>query len=717
MRLLFITLFMAVLIFPGAASPVDVQRDQSMFRGFGSRSDGTDGEKAAIEYIAEVLDEMLIGYERYSLGEGVRGHSFSENLIARIPGSGTGTYILAAPIDDGAFASAILLDVARELLVNPPKHTVVLAFLGAERGDTRFHPYGSRAAAARLQQNGDGFVFYLDGEVVPNFWYFRTGGDGQVAPSWLISAVTEVFSSGFIPFGLRGTDIQVARLGRQGPMGPLKPWLDADFPVILAKGTGAAPAEEYARRVSRLVNALTTIDRLIDGIPETRGTSYVFLRPLSGMIPRIIPELPLVSVLLIVTAILLTAVLTQYRSITLNIRRFAEHWWAWPLIAVLVFLFLFLATLYIEETVLIADFPDLWKSAPGIFIFFKLTIAAALSLNFILITRGLPLPRSPHYYAYAAVVTSGVATLVFMAVDITLAAYSLWTNFTLMLFTATRREGRKAILLLLSIIPYVAGLIVIVGEPYSLVIESMILTRLTGNLILGLLLLPVILSITSMSYWRMHYHRTRHSVLTPAATLALSLSAVVTLFWILNITPYDTDNPQPVGLVDRIDLNTGQRRIEITSPAPIGDVDLILDGVDYSLENLGRNAEVKTPLNRTPLEIRHSSRNFLGRRTVSVTISGEEAPIRLNVELKSSKPFTLHEASMPFSMSPTGTSAAIYIGDNPPFPFTAVFTVNEDADLSINTTATWANPAVPPRVERSDMTPRATRIANLEARI
>jgi hypothetical protein len=45
MRLLFITLFMAVLIFPGAASPVDVQRDQSMFRGFGSRSDGTDGEK------------------------------------------------------------------------------------------------------------------------------------------------------------------------------------------------------------------------------------------------------------------------------------------------------------------------------------------------------------------------------------------------------------------------------------------------------------------------------------------------------------------------------------------------------------------------------------------------------------------------------------------------------------------------------------------------
>ncbi|MDT8298919.1 MAG: hypothetical protein RQ801_11495, partial [Spirochaetaceae bacterium] len=72
MRLLFTALFMAVLIFSTAASPADVQRDQSMFQGIGNRSDGTDGEKAAIEYITEVLDEMQISFERHSLGEGVR---------------------------------------------------------------------------------------------------------------------------------------------------------------------------------------------------------------------------------------------------------------------------------------------------------------------------------------------------------------------------------------------------------------------------------------------------------------------------------------------------------------------------------------------------------------------------------------------------------------------------------------------------------------------
>lgn len=701
-------------IVPLTASSDDVENYRTVLSGFKDRSDGTEGERAAINYIAKFLDENYIPFEHRPLDSGDRGHSFSSNLIATIPGSRPERIVLASPIDGGAYSTALLLELASVLTINPPKHTIVLAFLGAERGETEFHPYGSRLAAEMMSGQEDLFVLYLDSEVVPELWQFQIGGNGTVSPYWLVEKTVQIISSEFIPYRMRGTDIHAARIGLQGDVGPLASWLEADIPSIRLTGEGEAEQREKNRLITRFLSAMRTLDMDFNAIPEEEERTYLFLRPLSNSVPKLIPELPFIGVFLALSAILLTIPLFQLRSIRLNLHRFSRFWWTWPLLFIMVFLFLFLSTLIVEESILLANFPDLWKHAPGIFIFFKLTVTGALALNFILITQGLPLPRSPHFYSYGAVFTVVIFLLVLLALDVTMAIYPLLILVILLVFIITKNVRRKTFLLLLAQVPYLMGAIVVVKEHYYPILHFMLLNRIGANIILTLTLLPLIFGIVSLSYWRIHYQQIRFIIITPAATLTLSLVAISTLIWILGLHPYGPNSPQPVELIDDIDLINGSRKLELNSPGPIGDTVLSLDGIDYALEDIGRTAEIQTQPSIRPLEIDEISRTFLGRRTVAVTIRGDADPSSLELTLHSPSPFTLHEANYPFGMSPTGTTATIYMGANPPFPVVLEFTVNGDAQLNLTAVASWNNPIDPPSVNRTDLEDTILRRARTE---
>ncbi len=705
------------MIFPLTASPRDVEAHSSVLSGFQDRSDGTEGELKAINYIAGFLSENNIPYERLPLDSGDRGHSFSSNLIATIQGSRSERIIFAAPIDDGAYSTALLLELASDLKINPPKHTIILAFLGAERGETEFHPYGSRLAAEMFGGREDLFVIYLDSEVVPDLWRFQIGGNGTVSPYWLVEKTAQVISSEYIPYRMRGTDIHAARLGLQGDVGALASWLEAGIPSIRLAGEGKAEQGKEDRLITRFLTAMKTLDRDFDALPDEDERTYIFLRPLSSSAPKLIPELPYIGVFLAISVILLITPLFQLRKIRLNLKRFARFWWTWPLLFILVFLFLFLSTLIVEESILLANFPDLWKHAPGIFIFFKLAVTGALTLNFILITQGLPLPRSPHFYSYGAIFSSILFLLVLMALDVTMAFYALLVIIILLLFTISKNVQRKIPLLILAQLPYLIGAVVVVKEPYYPILQYMLLNRISANIILTLTLLPLIFGIVSLSYWRIHYQRIRLIIVTPAATLTLSLMAIITLIWILGLHPYGPGSPQPVILIDDIDLVKGSRKLELSSPGPVGDAVLSLDGIDYALEDIGRKAEIQTQPSIIPLKMEETSRTFLGRRTVAVTIRGDDAPSSLEISLHSLSPFTLHEANYPFGMSPSGTNAIIYLGANPPFPLDLRFTVNGDAKLVLRAVASWKNPIDPPSVNRTDLEDTIIRRARAEIRL
>ena len=676
--------------------------------------EGTQGEKDAFNAAAEYLDSLGISYIRRSLGESGRGHSFSEILTAVVPGTSSDRFILAAPMESGDYAAALLLATASRLAADMPKHTVELNFLGGERGRTPFHPYGSRMAAAGVSNHSETFALYIDARQAPETWRLGIGGEGVITPFGLVRELLRVMEGASIPHRIREADIHLAHLGLQDEQGPLSVWLEAGIPAISLKGSGTVPESIGDAQMERMVDALAELDKKMSRIPGDWENIYAYIRPFKAIPAVFIDEMSYVTGLLILFALLLIIVLAQSRRVRLNFRRFARFWWTLPLLFFTVFLFLFLAALFIEEAGLLADFPTLWTHAPGTFVFFKITVAVSITLIFILIARGLPLPRNAHFYSYSAVITAGLFTLVSSALDITLTSYALWTNLAFLLFTVSRSLRLKLLFLAAALLPYAAWLAVILYQPYTAVLEFLLLNRINGSLVLTLMLLPFVLAVTSLNYSRSHRNSKSSRLITHAAILISSLSAVLTLFWIVRLTPYGPGSPQPVTLVDRIDMVRGERRLMLSSPGPLGGAELILDGIAYRLEDIGRRTEIRTPLNRTPLEIRGDSRRFLGRRTIRVRISGEANPGELTLRLRSEKPFTIHDAGMPFEIASSGTAADIFVGGNPPFPFEFQFTVNGDAELVLSARGVWNDPEDAPSVNREDVLVRTRRSAYTE---
>jgi len=710
-----LAILVSITILPNAAAIVDIEANQAYFMSLGSRTDGTAAERLALEHIAESLDALGITYSRESLDSGERGHSFSENITARIPGSRSGQYMLATPIDGGAFSSALLLEMAKELTINRPKNTVTLLFLGAEKGDTHFHPYGSRLALRELIQIEDSFALYLDSDEIPRVWDIEIGSNRTINPSWFVEGVINTLTSEDVPFSLRLTDILVTRLGLKNDTILPETWLDVGIPTISLVGSGFTEADEYVGHTRRLLSALLSLDYIFEEVPSAWESTYLLISSISNMDSFIVHESIYVTVFLAITAALMVVLLVWIRNVKLNMKRFVRYWWTLPLLLAIVFLFLFLSTLLVEGALLLSGFPKLWENSPGTFVFFKLTMAATLSLMFILVTNGLPLIRNPHFYSYAAIGAAGLTFFISIALDITVAAYSLWTIVNLLMFISTRDSRLKTVFLLLSVIPHVVGLVLL--EPHSNIIESLLLSRISGNLVISLLLFPIVLAIASLNYWSSHYLGRHNSILIPAATITLSLTAIITLIWIIKLSPYDEGNPQPVHLIDDTDLSNGERHIQVSSPGSIGLASILANEKVYRLAGSKRTEKIQIPLGELPLNIATSTESFLGRRTILVTIGGEENPKKIDVALQSDSPFTLHSANFPFEMRPSGTFANIFIGNYPPFPITLQFTVNEDAQLKLSIDGFWADPESPRLINRPDLDVTSARKVHQESEL
>jgi len=682
MRFLIAILF-SLTILSNSEAISDIEANFAYFINLGSRADGTAAERLALDHIAEYLDSLGIAYSRKTLDSGDRGHSFSENIIVGIPGSRSGQYILATPIDGGAFSTALLLQMAKELIINPPRNTVTFLFLGAEKGTTRFHPYGSRLALRELTRKENTFALYLESDEIPHTWDTEIGSNRVISPSWFVEGLIDALSSENIRFSLELIDVLVTRMGLKNSTSLPETWLDAGIPTISLVGLGLA--EEQAAYTRRFLSALLALDYIFEEIPSSWESTYLLISSVSNS--YIIKEAIFVTAFLTVAAIFIVVILIWIRNIKLNIKRFARYWWTLPFLLAIVFLFLFLSTLLVEVALLLSGFPDLWENSPGIFVFFKLTIAATLSTMFILAIHGLPLIRNPHFYSYAAIGAAVLTFLIFIAFDITVAAYSLWIIINLLIFISTRNSKLKIVFLILSVIPHIVGLVLL--EPYSSIIESLLLSRISGNLVISLLLFPLILAMASLNYWNSRYSRRHSNTLIPAAAFILSLTVIITLIWIVRLNPYNENNPQPVHLIDDIDLSNSERSIQISSPGPIGLASILVGGRIYQLNGSERTEKIQIPLEAPPLNISRSVQTFLGRRTISVTIGGREKPKRIEVALQSDSPFTLHSANFPFEMKPSGTLADIFIGNYPPFPITLQFTVNDDAKLSLIVNGFW----------------------------
>ncbi len=668
----------------------------------------------AFDAVASRLDALDIHYERHRLDTQRRGHSYSEIIEATIPGASDDRYILASPMEQGAFSTALLLEVAENLIISSPRHSVTLFFLGGERGNTAFHPYGSRYAIESIQPDSEAFAIYIVAETMPETWEVKIGGNGVVAPYWFTKALINSVVSGSVPHRFESADIHVANLGLQGDTGSYSQWWEEGLPTIAFQGRGSGGEDDAAISINRFIRVLLDIDRLVTRNDREQESIYIYAHPFERMKPLFIRELPFVIIFLGIISILVVSILLHYRSVYLNFKRVSKYWWNWPLQFFLVFLYFVLGTLLIEEILRLKDFPSLWIYSPGTFLFFKFIFIGVFSMNFIMFFHGLPLPRTPHFYSYAAVMTSYLLTLAVIPLDITLASSSLWASCALSLFTIIKNFKLKVFFLFLAAIPYILILAVVLIRPYLPIVNFLLMDRITGNLFNTLALLPLLLALACLHFWHSHYEKRSHNHVFYALTLIMNATAIITLAWLSRLSPFGEERPQPVEIRDKIDLVNLERWLEFDSLGPIGTAEFTIDGSLYSFEDLSRQARVRTLMIQSPLEVSFESQDFLDNRTIKIEMSGKVRPQRISLTIHADSPFTLHSASQPFEMASSGQEADIFVGDNPPFPFNLQLTVSSETPVFLKVTATWRNLEDVTIMNRRNILPSVTRTVYAE---
>ena len=186
----------------------------------GNRATGTPGFDGSVDHVVTTL--MAAGYAADRRDFTIAGIS-STNVLAELPGSGSGVVMIGAHLDsvaagpginDNGSGVATLLVIAGQLRgLPPPDETIRFAFWGAEEGG----PFGSRAYVESLSaEERTEIVAYLNFDMLasPNAVRFVYDEDDAPAGS---ADLTALFAAAIEEAGLAWDPIDVDGRSDHGP--------------------------------------------------------------------------------------------------------------------------------------------------------------------------------------------------------------------------------------------------------------------------------------------------------------------------------------------------------------------------------------------------------------------------------------------------------------------------------------------------------------------
>jgi hypothetical protein len=151
--------------------------------------------------------------------------------------------------------------------------------------------------------------------------------------------------------------------------------------------------------------------------------------------------------------------------------------------------------------------------------------------------------------------------------------------------------------------------------------------------------------------------------------------------FLFTFSPFNENNPQPVSVQETIDPEAGQRVVSVESPALLTGTKLVSPDYPEITAAKTRSFSVESETIPEIVTIDTTSRGFLDRKYITVTVACESEPHKIDVMLRSQEDITLFDCSFPYSLYPATNAATIYIGKNPPTPLEFRFTVPESLSL------------------------------------
>lgn len=715
--LIFAALVAVAAVSAYAAGPISVRPAQvlSALKFFSEqypRTEGSQGEKRSVAYIKDHLRTLGIPYSQEDFHELEGTHSFSSSLEVDIKGILPDALVIVVPLDhpqeakpneDGSINLALALGMIEALHRASLPISLKFLFLGGEFGSGPGYPIGTKQFLANFYPDYPVAVLYLNFRYVPVRANLTAGGRRIIAPYWLINRCSAAMDKAGFFYLLRGNETQVFRLGLITKAPPINPYLQAGYPAIeLSSLPGRLPRSDYTKWVSSFVGSINNlIDASRPGFPTNWDRHYLFFQARSFSF--ILTERNYVLLVVLFLGLLVIYPVVFRERFMRYLRTIARNVLSVPLLLVLVFAFLLLGTLLVEAISVIRNYPTIWEQAP--FLFFVCKIAAALFLFALLyrFLKNLPFSRNGRFYSAGAILLLLVDSIVLGLLNFSLAYYFVWALIWSVLFSVVRWRWLKLAFLAISTGWLIKATVDIFTLPALDVVHAILLSRIKGNIILALIILPFLFMLIRADLLFRHPRRGKGVTIIRALDTLLGVITAGLFVYLSLVSLYGPTHPQPITFQEQMNLNSGSRSVEVSSPAPIGTIDLRTATFSKKISTRSRHYAAVIPGVKPVLKVQTSSSSFLDRKRFELHIQPVGKPYRVTVTLSSKSQIVIFDSNFPFSYGQSGNDAEIHIGANPPFPLDVQFTLPQNARVDVALGLTYTTLPYPVDISGTDV--------------
>ncbi len=654
----------------------EILNDLTYFNSLYPRLEGAKGENAAFFYIESVLDDNRIDYTRNPLTHLHNAHSFSSSLLVEIPGEKPDTLNILVPVDqsrsstpgaDGSISLALGLALTREFYNRELPIGLRIIFLGAEFSGEKEDQLGSENFLSDFFPEEPQAFLYLDLKGIPDEILIQAGGEGIVAPYWLVGRTIASLEGSGLAYHFENNENQIHRLGMWHSPTRINPYLQAGYPGITLQGKAAPEAQNTIRWITSFFSFFFFfMEENSGGFSQVWDRHYLYFDVLGA--PFSIGEGEYITFLLGVIILPLGYPFFRTRRFQRYLRTIRRNIWAIPVLLSLIFLFLLIGTYALKGLLIVRDFPTIWQYTP--FTAFLIKSGVAMVLFFLLfgLLRRLPFSHSSSFYTSSALLFFMFSIMILTSLDISMTAPLLWAFGFSFLFSIVPSRLIKTLMLVLSTVPVLLVFHNVFAEQATKVIEYLLLSPLWGNLFLSLLILPYLLMLIRLDFLFRHPSMsTQKRILINAGIITLSIS-FISFLYILGYDPYSGSTHQPVQVREKISAESMLRVTSVSSPAPIRSLLLFEEDGSQDLVFNTRKAFFESNYDAPLLATSINLERFLDRDRFRISFSSEKQPDSLEITFHGTDEFLIYDIQYPYTLSDDGTRARVYIGRNPPIP-------------------------------------------------
>jgi hypothetical protein len=678
--------------------------DAILLDSFYPRLEASDGEKALFQHLEKKLSGLDISYSTMDFADTETFHSFSSSLEVTIAGEKADTLIVCVPLDhpegqSGELSGTVNIILALRWLEHARKSKLPLSlkmlFLGAEHGEEDDYPMGSRLFLENFYPEFPLIILYLNMKKIPSRIIIREAGDKIVSPEWLTAGSIKALKTNDISFRTSGVENQLYRMGLKKEQPIIDPYLRAGYPALALEGEYDPVSDEEGEAWFAAMDLFFRhfMESFKEGIPVSWDRHYLLFQIRSFFL--ILPEFVYLILLAVVMGLSILAVQLFYKRFLVYLKWVIKNSWFLLIIFGICFIFFFCASISIEGIMKLRNNQELWKDQILLFTIFKFSFFGLFWMLITPLRRRLPYTRNKKFYSSSALLFLFLDMIILSIFNISFSYYFLWAYFFILLFILFRNRFLKLLFLILAPLWLVIVSIDLFINSELEFFRIVLLSRYYGNLLLSVFLLPFILLLVKLPMLFPPSGLRRLLVRRVGIVLsALSLAGLFT--YALIFSPYSSENPQEISVVNTIEADRKKNSIEFTGEASLGSISLWdEEGVHRLYTNDKRLTLNREEIPRL-LTVESMSSRILDRNNLQLLFNSAGRPYRMSFLLSSEQDFILFDANFPFVREVDRESPRVtyrlLVGKHPPNPFPLILTLPDGNRYNLSVRIIYREP-------------------------